>query len=619
VVPSRTAVAGASNPLRVLPAVLALADLQPRLHQVLARSGAGEDDLVAALQLDPLAVLRGLRAAHAPVFRLSPALPSIRHMVQTLGLANSRRLLACPPVTAAADAPVRALWRHSVATAIAAHDLATHTGLMDPDAAYLLGLVGDLPAWLAALRTTFALDTAGMSASECVAHWQLPTALAAQLHGSRMVPSTDAMSWMPTDVASLLRAARRLADLVAAGTRPGIDRADLDAADRVRHRFVAAMARFELPVEPGAATGDPMPAPGGPVPATSEPRLAGQRRGSLDEVVLSVLGCTRSECYRGIVTSLTAAALRYGDYDRVFYAKWLPRTGVVTVRSKADASARRIALGRFQTSANEAAALHAALADGLPVVLQAAQRTNAGLMAGLAVDELLAVPLNAALQQPSFLLMDRSLTLGAIDPERDRPMAATLAQVGSLLNENLLLRRRRQRAQKFALTDQLTRLFNRRMGILALEQEMARSERSTRPVTLLMCDLDHFKQLNDTLGHVQGDHALRATADVLRQTLRKGDTICRYGGEEFLIVLPDTPSADATVLAARLFTAVHRRGEELGLPISISIGLTDHRRGDTVEAMLHRADHALYASKGYGRNRFSADTEPSDDPVAGRV
>ncbi|MCK5941981.1 MAG: GGDEF domain-containing protein, partial [Planctomycetes bacterium] len=230
-------------------------------------------------------------------------------------------------------------------------------------------------------------------------------------------------------------------------------------------------------------------------------------------------------------------------------------------------------------------------------------------------------PLNQDFETSSFLLLDRSLTLIPIDVERDMTLATMLGMTGSLLIQNLLLRRRRQRAQKFALTDPLTRLFNRRMGIHALEQSISRTERDKAPLTVLMCDLDHFKRLNDTLGHVQGDAALRATADVLRNTVRKADTVCRYGGEEFLVVLPDTTSDEATVLATRMFTAVNARGEELGLPMTISIGLTCHRFGDSVESILIRADRALYASKGYGRNRFSADVEtgdeePVDDPSA---
>ena len=606
----RTASVTVQNPLRCLPSILAMRDVQPRVHQVLSGSSLGEDELVAALQLDPLAVLRGLRVTNAPVFRTSGATtPSVRGIVRSLGLANSRRLLACPPIEVPPQAPLRALWMHSLATAIAAADLAEHSRLLDIEMAYLIGLVGNLPLWLGALQSANASSPQNVTMAECLAQWQLPTAVTTLLRNADLADADDGMGWLPTDSTSLVCAARRLAVLsgypavAAATSRVPADRADQEAVERIRARLSTALRTFGL-------DGHPL---GVVQPGALAPLMDGKRHGSLDEVVLGILGCARSESYRGIVTALTSAALRYGGYDRVFYARWLPKTGMLTLRNKADASSRRIVTRRHATTPSEARALQAALAEDRPVRLEASLRTTTGLLFGLSTDELLAVPLNAALQQPSFLLMDRSLTLTPIDLDRDRSMAITLGMTGSLLIENLLLRRRRQRAQKFALTDPLTRLYNRRMGLLSLEQEMARSERSQRPVSVLMCDLDHFKQLNDTHGHMQGDHALRATSDVLRSTLRKGDTICRLGGEEFLVVLPDTPPSDATVLAARLFTAVQRRGEELGLPITVSIGLTAYRVGDTVEAILHRADKALYASKGHGRNRFSVDLEPSDE------
>ncbi len=606
----RPSFATAHNPLRHLPSVLAMHDVQPRVHQVFGAMRGTEDDLVAVLKLDPLAVLRGLRAAHAPVFRQTPSLPTVREMVQRLGKTISRQLFVCPPIEVAPESQLRPLWRHSVATAIAAHDLANHSGLIDPEAAYLLGLLNDLPSWLQWLQPQE--HAPGVWVLDCITQWQLPMALVSQLRTGRSAFARD-FGLLPTDVGGVLRAAKRLAGLAGMPSPTPedphtaalaiADKADLQAADRLRERVEMAFAQFGLQRE---AT---------PLPATAKPLANGSRTGSLDEVVLTILSCARSNRYRGIVTALAAAAVRYGAYDRAFYGKWLPSTTTMTLRSKADGSSRRIATHRYLATATEAQLLRTALAENRPALLQAPARGLTGLLAGLSTDELIAVPLNGDFLQPAFLLLDRSTTLTPIDLSRDHAMAMTLGHTGSLLIENLLLRGRRQRAQKFALTDSLTHLFNRRMGMLTLEQEVARCERSTRPLTVLMCDLDHFKLLNDTLGHGQGDNALRATAEVLRHTLRKGDSICRYGGEEFLVVLPDTTAADATVLAARLFTSVHQRGEELGLPITISIGLTTFRPGDSIESLLHRADHALYASKGYGRNRFSADVETNDDDL----
>jgi diguanylate cyclase (GGDEF)-like protein len=587
-----------------LPSILAVRDLQRRWQRVASQLPSDEATLVQLLKLDPLAVVRGLRATHARVFRQRHEMPTVEGMVRQLGPALSRRLLEAEPVSVAGTSDLRALWRHALATALAAEELASSSGILDPATAYLFGLLHDLKHWCATLDATF--PTQPSPARDWLLQWDLPAPLLAVLRALPRAQQQDA----PTDAASLIRCAERLAELAdfchpAGATVAGgsTDKADLLAAQRLRRRVEAALRTFGLdPNEPDAE---------GPTPVLS----TDLRRGGLDEAMLSILGCTRSERYRGIVTALLAAAVRYGGYDRAFYARWHSGARVLTLRSKADSSARKLSELRLPVTLTEAAALDVAVQAERAAHLVGETGSMPGLLSALACDELLAVPLNRDFQLPAFLLLDRSLTLQPIELGSELAMVSTLGMTGGLLNENLLLRRRRQRAQKFALTDPLTRLFNRRMGLSALEQEVARAQRSQRPLTVLMCDLDHFKQLNDTLGHLQGDVALRATADVLRQTLRKSDTICRYGGEEFLVVLADTTADEATVLATRLFTAIAGRGEQLGLPLTVSIGLTTYRPGDSVEAILHRADHALYASKGHGRNRFSADVDAEERPV----
>src|SRR5204862_2654661 len=135
--------------------------------------------------------------------------------------------------------------------------------------------------------------------------------------------------------------------------------------------------------------------------------------------------------------------------------------GVLNLRSKADGSARRIVTARVTAAPAEAEALRASLAADQPVRLECPMRRSSGLLASLSTDELLAVPVNRDFVRPAFLLLDRSLTMAAIELDRDLTMAVSLGHIGSLLNDNLLLRRRRQRAQKFALTDPLTHLYNR--------------------------------------------------------------------------------------------------------------------------------------------------------------
>ncbi|HEX6811300.1 MAG TPA: diguanylate cyclase [Planctomycetota bacterium] len=607
--------ASPGNPLIGLPSVLAIRDLQRRLRHVLSGRPVGEDQLVKILQLDPLSVLRGLRVANSPVFGSSATPLNVRRLVQVLGPAMSARMLDTEPVTIPGTSRLRPLWLHAIATAQASHDLASRDNVIDPETAYLLGLVHDLPEWLTLLTEQFETAKGGVTATEWVAHWQLPAQLLDFVREFQGPPATTAAGPF-ANACELVRAAELLANLANFGhdiTPESLDpdgilgtaeRTDLVAAQHLRRRVEASLRTFGLdPTVPDVDLDG----------AVADLTFRGKRRGNLDEVLLNVLGCARSESYRGIVTVMTAASVRYGSYDCAFYGKWNQAQRVMTLRSKSDSSARHIRMPQVVASPDEAASLQLALRDERPVILRSHFHRRQGILGALAADEVMAVPMNLAFAMPGFLLLDRTLSLTAITGSGDAPLATTLGISGSLLNENLLLRRRRQRAQKFSVTDSLTRLFNRRMGLLALEQEIARADRFVRPLTVLMCDLDHFKQLNDRYGHLEGDVALRATADVLRQTLRKGDTICRYGGEEFLVVLAGTSPDDATVLATRLFTAVQERGVAVQLPISISIGLTCFKPGDTIETLLQRADRALYASKGLGRNRFSADVEAVDE------
>lgn len=616
----------ADNPLRRLPSVLAMPDLQRRLSRVLREMEVGEEELTALLKLDPLAAVRGLRAVGAQVFCPESELPSVPAIVKGLGQPLTKRLFRQPFTPVRHPLELQQLWRHSVATAIAAEELAERTGLMEPDVAYLVGLLHDLPDWLTWLENEQTREeraaASSMTPTEWLMHWQLPAPFVSMVLAVQIGPRPRSAE-DPPDAASLVRAAELLAEL--AGYRhpqlhpaedapwfvelqKNLDQTQTLSVLRLQRRVGNALRSF------------------GFAPEITEAEIAADKPTSLfdlgprrlDEFVLNIFQCTKSHSYRGIVTALLAAAVRYGQFDRAFYAKWVDDGQRLVLRSKSDASSRRLYRTVLPVGDDEAAQLRDAVSSEAPRVLRTAARSEQTLLRGLSTDELLAVPINTDFRTPSFLLLDRSLTLQPISMEEDMPLASTLVMTGTLLNQNLLLRRRHQRAEKFALTDPLTRLFNRRMGIHALEQAVSRTDRDHQPLTVLMCDLDHFKQLNDTLGHAKGDAALKATAEVLRHVVRKSDTVCRYGGEEFLVVLPDTTPDDATVLAARMFTAVHQRGKELGLPLTISIGLTSYRRRDTVESILLRADRALYASKDFGRNRFSADVDGDADepPVA---
>jgi len=162
-----------------------------------------------------------------------------------------------------------------------------------------------------------------------------------------------------------------------------------------------------------------------------------------------------------------------------------------------------------------------------------------------------------------------------------------------------------------AATDPLTGLLNRREGYRRIEAEHARAARSGKPLCAIMLDIDHFKMINDTHGHLTGDDVLKWLAAVLKKTLRTSDILCRYGGEEFLVVVPETTIETARHLAERLREIVEQNeiilNGSIRLRLTISLGVADLKTGESYEHLIFRADQALYAAKNAGRNRVCMD------------
>ncbi|HYD60977.1 MAG TPA: GGDEF domain-containing protein [Noviherbaspirillum sp.] len=157
--------------------------------------------------------------------------------------------------------------------------------------------------------------------------------------------------------------------------------------------------------------------------------------------------------------------------------------------------------------------------------------------------------------------------------------------------------------------DQLTGSLNRRGLDEVFEREVARSERRKSPLCIAMLDLDDFKKLNDTHGHTAGDHALIHLVKVVKDTLRVMDVIARFGGEEFMIVLPETPLEDAVQTVTRVQRELTKQiflYNNQRLLITFSSGVAMHRPGETQESIIKRADEALYKAKKAGKNRVVA-------------
>ena len=213
--------------------------------------------------------------------------------------------------------------------------------------------------------------------------------------------------------------------------------------------------------------------------------------------------------------------------------------------------------------------------------------------------------------------------------EPDYPTVVAAAYVGMvvvvLLSSTFLTTRvqstrehlRRQKAElaqaleqirQLATHDDLTGLLNRRAMLDRMQLEQRRSLRSGSPLLIAQLDIDHFKAVNDTHGHAAGDLVLQSFADTVRRNVRDTDVLARWGGEEFVLLLCDTPAADAVALMERLRQAVQAMQVPVaqgGQPITVtvSIGLARHTPADPLAGTLERADRALYAAKAGGRNR----------------
>ena len=199
-------------------------------------------------------------------------------------------------------------------------------------------------------------------------------------------------------------------------------------------------------------------------------------------------------------------------------------------------------------------------------------------------------------------------------PPRDPQLADVLGRLGARLSA----------VEAIATTDQLTGVLNRQTSLMRLAAELQRAARYDGPISAALADIDHFKRVNDTYGHAAGDVVLRHVAQILRSNLRATDTVGRYGGEEFLLVLPEADVDQAVEVAVKLRRLVGRTpvllpgGEELS--VTVSIGVASGRGGGLrLDGITHDADTALYAAKSLGRDQVYLFREVDDERTIHRA
>ena len=232
------------------------------------------------------------------------------------------------------------------------------------------------------------------------------------------------------------------------------------------------------------------------------------------------------------------------------------------------------------------------------IIVMTAQEGNELLVKAFdcGIDDYVTKPINHQVLRARMRAACRAIDNYEDKEEAQEELRVTLAEL-SILNRQL---------EHLAMVDQLTDLPNRRAGLDRLEQEWSRSLRTGEPLLCMVLDIDHFKRVNDNYGHDAGDVVLHETAAVLRRTMRDSDTVCRFGGEEFLVICPGADLEAAKLVAERIRRAVHDNQiscAEFEGNVTISIGVAG-RAQEHVSAkdMIKDADEALYAAKEAGRN-----------------
>lgn len=163
-----------------------------------------------------------------------------------------------------------------------------------------------------------------------------------------------------------------------------------------------------------------------------------------------------------------------------------------------------------------------------------------------------------------------------------------------------------EKLEKLAGTDPLTSLYNRRKFKEMLQYETEKNQRYQKSLSLILCDIDHFKRINDNFGHDVGDIALKAFAKKITDNIRDVDVFARWGGEEFIILMPSTSTNSANTVAEKLRKTIEMTSIEQIDHLTASFGVTGFKTSDTIDSFIKRADDALYKAKEGGRNRVVA-------------
>jgi diguanylate cyclase (GGDEF)-like protein len=636
-----------------IPRVQARVELPPALALVVARGLACVDEresapgaLASVIEVD--AVLTGsiLRVVRCPMYGVPDATLGLSRAVDLVGRRVVGRILRSQPISADVDAASIALacrrWTNAVAVAAAARWISNQGAYDAPEEAYRAGLVHDVGRLVAppgengrlcSLRTEAIVNAWRLGPRvAAVARWHhalaegvSADALVVDGTGTGIEPATarllGAVS-LGAAFASLLGFGGdgRVTDAIrddpdATTVREAIELELVHAADVLgmpptrASDFAATLARHEMRARARAEEDESV--------VYSHARTA-TRVASLHRDVIDTRGMTA-------ISDLLDRGLREIherlEFDRLILLE--PDPGKeMTLRSRLAYDPTGIEFvrghGGVEFPLDPGGAVARAIETEMPCCGDD-RDLDREMLDRLGVSSFAVVPLRAGSVQYGVVVADQCFT-GRPVTEGDTSVLAMLCSALGLAIENVALDAQSRKLRALAEKDELTGINNRRNILVVLQREIDRARRYGKPLSLAMVDVDHFKDWNDLHGHQIGDKVLQSVVQLVSHCSRDIDECGRYGGEEFLIVLPETPADHAVLYAERLRIAVESHGEALRATypessLSVSIGLSSlSPRGDDADRMIHRADQALYAAKRHGRNRVCVEATPVTEP-----
>lgn len=633
-----------------LPRDVTRAEPPPALALLVARGLAALDardpdfaELASVVEIDPVLAGSVLRVVRCPIYGVQDANLSVARAVGMLGRQALERILRSQTVATAESAKAVEFachrWTHGVAVAAAARWISNQGAFELPEEAYVAGLVHDVGRFVAP-KSESARDCSHRTEA-IVTAWGLGPRVAAVARWHHALAEGVSADSLVVDGAGIDPSTARLLAAVARGSafaslfgfggdglvtdairndpdaatvREAIELELLHAATVLElpetraSEFAAMLTRHEIRARQQADSEETFVYSH----ARTAVRVANLHRDVIDTRGMTAIPDMLERGLRAIHESL--------EFDRLILLEPDPAKEL-TLRTRLAIDPTHIEFergrGGIEFEIEPGGAVARAIETELPCRGDDPDLDRRTLER-LSVGSFAAVPIRAGSVHQGVLVADQCFT-GRPVTEGDTAVLGVVCAALSLAMENAALDAQSKKLKSLAEKDELTGISNRRNILSILQREIDRARRYGKPLSLAMVDVDHFKTWNDLHGHHVGDQVLQSVVQLINACSRDIDACGRYGGEEFLVVLPETQVDHAMLYGERLRAIIENHAQSLraqypDAQLSVSVGIsTLSPRGDDADRMIQRADSALYAAKKHGRNRVCVEM-PSTEP-----